>query len=245
MNLSDETLSAFLDNELTEAEMEAVRDQLLVDPALAERLAELASVDAQLQAHYGLIDKRPMPDSVTQMLEAGHSRASAPERENVIAFPWWRRLRGHTGKAVAAAVIAGVAMTQWLNLPSDRQNASPAVAEVLESQPSGEVYEVNGNTMLTPRLTFRNQAGEWCRQFRMDTENSASEQIACRTDGGAWQQVAREDAEPLPEADSYQTASGGKVLDQSLDQMMAESPLGPDEERTLLEQRWKQDANNQ
>lgn len=245
MNLTDETLSAFLDSELTEAEMETVRDQLAADPALADRLAELASVDAELQAHYGSIDDRPMPESVTRMLEADHSRSPGPERENVIAFPWWRRLRGHTGKAVAAAIIAGVAMTQWLTLPSDGQRASPAVAKVLESQPSGEVYEVNGNTMLTPRLTFRNQAGEWCRQFRMDTEKSASEQIACRTDGGAWQQVAREDAELLPEADSYQTATGGKVLDQSLDQMMAESPLGPDEERTLLEQRWRQGVNNQ
>ncbi len=245
MNLTDETLSAFLDNELTEAEMEAVRDQLAADPALADRLAELASVDAQLQAHYGSIDDRPMPESVTRMLEAGHSRASAPERENVVTFPWWRRLRGHTGKAVAAAVIAGVAMTQWLTLPSNGQTASPAVAEVLDSQPSGEVHEVNGNTMLTPRLTFRNRAGEWCRQFRMDTEKSASEQIACRTDGGAWQQVAREDAEPLPEDELYQTATGGKVLDQSLDRMMAEPPLGPDEERALLDQQWRQGADNQ
>ena len=46
MKMTDETLSAFLDNELTDAEMEAVRDQIEKDPTLADRLAEMASVDA-------------------------------------------------------------------------------------------------------------------------------------------------------------------------------------------------------
>lgn len=230
MNMTDETLSAFLDNELTEAEMEAVRDRLAVDPALADRLAELASVDAELQAHYRSIDDRPMPASVTRMLE--------PANDNVVTFPWWRRVREHSVKAVAAAVIAGVALTQWLTQPSNGDPAWPAVANILDNQPSGEVYQVGDHASLTPRLTFRSLAGEWCRQFRLETEGSASEQIACRNDAGTWEPVARAEAEPAPASDTYQTASGGSVLDQTLDRMMADSPIGPNTERALLQHEW-------
>ncbi|WP_297793444.1 hypothetical protein [uncultured Marinobacter sp.] len=238
MNITDETLSAFLDNELNGAEMEAVRDQLAEDPALADRLAELASVDAELQAHYGSIDDHPVPASVIRMLEVESPESAAPAEDNVVMFPWWRRVRGHTGKAIAAAVIAGVALTQWLTLPSDRGPAWPAVVDILNHQPSGEVYQLDSETTLTPRLTFRSLAGEWCRQFRLDMEASASEQIACRRDGGSWERVAQVEAEPAAAPGTYQTASGGSVLDQTLDQMMADVPIGPAAERALIQHEW-------
>lgn len=245
MNTTDETLSAFLDNELTEADMEAVRDQLAADPSLADRLAELATVDAELQAHYSLIDDRPLPESVTRMLEGVPSRNAAPGKENVVSFPWWRTtqwrrsMRGHAGKVAAAAMIAGVALMQWSDTPLDGDPAWPAVTQVLDSQPSGEIYQVSHQASLTPRLTFRNQAGEWCRQFRLESADAASEQIACRSKAGGWEQVARAELEPSSESGNYQTASGGNILDETLDRIMANSPIGPDKESALLEQLWR------
>lgn len=238
MNITDETLSAFLDNELNDAEMEVVRDQLAENPTLADRLAELASVDAELQAHYGSIDDRPVPASIIRMLEAEPPENAAPAQDHVVVFPWWRRVKGHTGKAIAAAVIAGVVMTQWLTQPSDGEPAWPAIVDILNHQPSGEVYQLDSETTLTPRLTFRSQAGEWCRQFRLDMEASASEQIACRGDGGTWERVAQVEAEPAAAPDTYQTASGGSALDQTLDRMMADAPIGPDAERALIQHEW-------
>lgn len=219
MKVTDETLSAFLDNELTEAEMESVRKQLTADPALAHRLAELALVDAKMQTHYSAID-----DHRTQ--------------GNVVTIPWWRRMRGHTGKAIAAAVIAGLVLTQWLALPSNDAPAWSDVVKALDSQPSGVVYQIGDLASVMPRLTFRSQADQWCRQYRLETTESASEQIACRSDGGTWEQIARVEARPLPGTDTYQTASGGSVLDETLDRMMAGSPIGPDAERALLQHQW-------
>jgi len=251
MNTTDETLSAFLDNELTEADMETVRDQLAADPSMADRLAELATVDAELQAHYSLIDDRPLPESVTRMLEGIPSRNAAPGKDNVVSFPWWRTMqwrrtmqwqgsmRGHVGKAAAAAVIAGVALMQWFDMPLNGDPAWPAVTQVLNSQPSGEIYQVSNQATLTPRLTFRNQAGEWCRQFRLESTDAASEQIACRSKAGGWEQVARAEVEPSSESGNYQTASGGNVLDETLDRIMANSPIGPEKESALLEQLWR------
>jgi|AntRauTorcE11898_2_1112593.scaffolds.fasta_scaffold02508_6 negative regulator of sigma E activity len=246
MNTTDETLSAFLDNELTDADMEAVRDQLAADPSLADRLAKLATVDAELQAHYSSIDDRPMPESVTRMLKEAPSRNAAPRKDNVVSFHWWRTMqwrgsmRGHAGKAAAAAVIAGVALMQWFDLPLNGDPAWPAVTQVLDSQPSGEDYQVNNQATLMPRLTFRNQAGEWCRQFRLESADAASEQIACRSKAGGWEQVARAEVEPSSESGNYQTASGGNVLDETLERIMANSPIGPEKESALLEQLWRE-----
>ncbi|MEP1705437.1 MAG: hypothetical protein ABJJ82_13865, partial [Marinobacter sp.] len=83
--------------------------------------------------------------------------------------------------------------------------------------------------------------GQWCRQFRLETQTSASEQIACRTGEGSWEQVATAEAEPSLAPDAYQTASGGSVLDEELDRMMATPPVGPNQERALLEQQWRSD----
>jgi hypothetical protein len=225
--------------------MDAVRNQLAADPSLADRLAELATVDAELQAHYSSIDDRPLPESVTRMLEGVPSRNAAPGKNNVVSFPLWRTvqwrgsMRGHAGKVAAAAMIAGVALMQWSDTPLNGDPAWPAVTHVLDSQPSGEIYQVSNQATLTPRLTFRNQAGEWCRQFYLESADAASEQIACRSEAGSWEQVARAELEPSSESGNYQTASGGNILDETLDRIMANSPIGPDKENALLEQLWR------
>lgn len=239
MNITDETLSAFLDHELPEAGMQAVRDQLAADPALADRLAELASVDAELQTHYGAIDDRPMPEAVTRLLADAPPAGAGGEPDNVIAFPWWRRVREHTGKAVAAAVIAGFALAQWLAVPGSGEEAGwPAVAQSLETRPSGEPHAIDDATTVTPRLTFRNQAGDWCRQYLVQRPDHASEQIACRTGAGDWEQVANVDVEAGAAPGSYQTASGGSVLDEAIDEMIDGPPIGPETEHSLIEQQW-------
>jgi anti-sigma factor RsiW len=239
MKITDETLSAFLDSELTPTEMDAVREQLATDPSLADRLAELAVVDSELQSHYGEIDDRPLPASINRMLAKDHEETTEQTDNNIVPFPWWRRLREHSGKAIAAAVVAGFAMTQWLTMPSGDNPAWPAVAGLLDSRASGETYSVSEDIKLTPRLTFRNHSGEWCRQFRLQSDSDASEQIACRTQSGAWEQrVQVETGQPVA-ADGYRTASGGSVLDDELNQMMSTPPLGLEKERTLLEQQWR------
>jgi len=238
MNMTDETLSAFLDSELSEAEMEAVREQLAVDPMLADRLAELASVDAELQAHYAGIDDQPMPESITRLLDQDASGGSGGEPDNVMTFPWWRRVRAHAGKAIAAAVIGGFALAQWLAVPDSGENAGwPAVAQALESRPSGEAYAIDDSTTVMPRLTFRSQAGDWCRQYYLQQGDNASEQIACRIEANQWKRVAEEDVEPIAASNAYQTATGGHVLDRPLDRMMNGAPLNRSDEQAILE-RW-------
>ncbi len=238
MKMTDETLSAFLDNELTQPQMEAVREALIADPTLSDRLAEFATVDDELQKHYSSIDARPMPQEILHLLDDQPSEDKANDRNNVIEFPWWRQVKAHSRKAIAAAVVAGVALFQWTNVSTDGEPGWPAVAAVLDSQASGEAYSLEANATLTPRLTFQNQSGQWCRQFRVDWETSSSEQIACRDNSGSWTQVASQAAEPVADSERYQAASGGSIMDDELDRMMAGPPVSPETEQQLLKQQW-------
>lgn len=250
MNLTDEVLSAFLDGELPEADMAIVRDRLAQDPALAERLAQLAAVDNILADHYAAIDQRPLPQGVTDLLESGENTAgptNAPpgQRDKVVAFPHWRRMRQglqrRAGTAVAAALVVGFGLAQlWPGSAPDPADDWQRVAQALDTTPSGQTRALEAGGQLTPRLTFTNQAGDYCRQFRLqgpETE-TASEHIACRSSGASWVEHARV-AVPAEAKDRYQTASGGSVLDEVLDRMMAGPLIEPAEERRLLAEDWR------
>lgn len=240
MNITDETLSAFLDAELPAPEMQAVRDSLRTDPALSDRLAELAVVDSQLFRHYSAIDDQPLPASVTDSLaqaESADSTVSSPDvssAHNVVAFPWWRRLR-HAGVAVAAVVVMAMGVAQLFDGTSDASWQD--VAQGLESAPSGKPVQLTDGRTLTPRLTFRNQQGDYCRQFRLQRSEHASESIACRS-GENWTLAAKIEVQPSAENKGYQAASGGSVLDDTLDRMMAGGAIGSAEERQLINSGW-------
>lgn len=234
----DEKLSAFLDGELLAEEMQQIRERLAVEPALAARLSELSMVDQVLQAHYAEIDNRPLPAAITEMLGVLENE---PERSpsNVIRFPLRERLRAHAGKAVAAALVGGFALAQWLSLPTVEPDASwQEMAQALESTPSGTNYDLASGDQLTPRLTFVNHDGEYCRQFRVRGDTGRSENIACRTGAQEWDLAVRLELTGTVAEDRYQTASGGSALDDSLDKMIAGPLLAPEDERRLIELQW-------
>lgn len=248
MNITDEVLSAFLDGELPEPEMQAIRQRLRDDPALGDRLAELAAVDERVSAHYSAIDEKPLPETVTAMLERAR-----PSSTRVVSFPWWRRMKSrlhqHTGMAVAAALVAGFGVAQLMTGgPAGVDTQWQSVAQGLETTPSGESRLLATGEQLTPRITFVNQQGEYCRQFRLQGEERASENIACResSDGSPdsfadttpWTLAATVQLDVVAQPGSYQTASGGSVLDSALNNMMAEDILEPEAEKQLIDGQW-------
>ncbi len=240
MNINDETLSAFLDGELTPAEMEQVRTRLAEDPALADRLAELSAVDRLVNERAHAIDERPLPSGIQQMLVEDEAKPTSAE---VIAFPLWRRARqalnAQTGMAAAVALALGFGLAQVTeNFGNPQADAFQPIAQRLETLPSGTSDALPDGREITPRLTFVNRDGQHCRQYRVTGAGERSENIACRTRQADWEQLAsirQRAAEP----GSYQTASGGSLLDSALDQMMADGIIEPEQEKQLIERDWK------
>jgi hypothetical protein len=244
MNITDETLSAFLDAELSEQEMQAVRELLQVDPEVTDRLAQLAIVDQQLVRHFSAVDAEPLPQAVTDLLaQAEHDEASdssaAVKAGSVLPFRQpaqiKSRSRRYSGMAIAAALVMALGLSQLLGNNSDAQ--WQRVAGALESFPSGAALELEDGRLLTPRLTFENQQGDYCRQYHLQGAEQASENIACRA-GGDWTLTASMEVVQTVSAAEYQTASGGYILDGELDQMMSDQALSSDQERLLIASGW-------
>ena len=68
MTISDEMLSAFLDAELSDEDMEYVRTAIASDLALSDRLASLAQVDMMVKAAADAATQKPLPTCVVTLL---------------------------------------------------------------------------------------------------------------------------------------------------------------------------------
>ncbi|MBT8100615.1 MAG: hypothetical protein KJO82_12740, partial [Gammaproteobacteria bacterium] len=103
----DEQLSAYIDGELTDAEVATLVTRLANEPALVKRLEAMRSGDQAVRAVYESLERVPLPDGVTQLLDIKDGESGD---DNVVTF----RRRGmprlaNFGYAIAASValVAG------------------------------------------------------------------------------------------------------------------------------------------
>ena len=232
MKISDEQLSAFLDQELSAQEMTQIREALSVDLALADRLAEFAVTDELVRAHASTIDSIPIPDSITRLLETN----------KVVELSWWRRT--HQQITEHAALAASVALLMGLGfgylIPAGSGSADPDwlhLTSHLETTPSGISLAVNADTQLVSRFSFLDQQNTYCRQFLLQSASAVTENVACRVDGD-WELIATAKTSRVFNQTEYSLASGAALLDSTLDAMMSGQALSLDEEALLIEQRW-------
>ncbi|MCE3253304.1 MAG: hypothetical protein K0Q67_2324 [Cellvibrio sp.] len=235
MTISDEQLSAFLDAELPANEMEHIRQQLIGDETLANRLAELAMVDEQIAQHYSRIDTQPMPTTITRLL------AQDPPA-TVITFPRWKKfqrgLEQHAAIAACTALVLGFGFAQLVPVNNDSERSEwNAIAQALDSTVSGMENILADNKRIKPRLTFINQEGNYCRQFTvLDTATSA-ENIACHING-EWQLSMTVYNREVTRAGDYQTATAGSLLDSALDTMMQGEAFDAQAEAEIISRDW-------
>ena len=140
MKISDQQLSAFIDNELSASEAEAVRSAIAEDETLCDRLAALSMVDHYVKQAAEEATRQPMPDRITALFEEPAEQPSS----KVVAFPAGaRRHRVFSGLALAASV-ALIALVGVKIAPVGESNANDqwaAVSDVLDTQLSGGVYQ--------------------------------------------------------------------------------------------------------
>jgi len=240
--ISDEQLSAFLDAELPDAEMEMIREQLIEDEDLANRMADLAMVDQVVAMSYATIDAHPIPAAITQLLaeDVPNSQTQTETKSaTIIAFPFLKkiqqRLQEHAAIAASVALVIGFGISQSLhtNSPDNWQ----AVAAILDSTPSGVEQVASNGVNVKPRLSFTDKDGNYCRQFVQSDSKSTSENIACRK-ANQWQLAASVYMDKAQQAGSYQTASGGSLLDATLEQMASGDFFDAHAEAAAIEQHW-------
>ena len=244
MTISDETLNAFIDGELSTIEMNIVRDAIAKDELVAERIDTLASLNSQMHASVSSIDALPLSkglDDVRKKLEAAVSAEhSSGHSGKVISFPWWRKVQAAVTMPTAIAASIAAVFGFFLNVDGGaRSSALPdwiAINDALSQQRSGDVITTKSGASFEARLTFLNHEGEYCRQFYVKPMNSpALQSIACRV-GDDWNLRA---AIPAGDQASYQTASSGRALNDILDGMIRGDLVSSEQEKTVIDRRWK------
>lgn len=232
MRISDETLSAFLDNELTASEMEKVKDAMLEMPELAERLAELTMADEQVKAHASEIDKHPLPKRTLALLN---------DSEDTSNSNWWRRTGTRMSKvaaeqmAVAASifVLLGGVAGYWLATPDTTEDSWQLVQQQLSSAPSGSSFELADGQVFTSQFSFSDANGDLCRVYQLQG-SQRSENIACWQADTGWQNQLTVYASSTTEGE-YSLASGSALMQQQVTAMQAGSVYSLEQEQAALE----------
>jgi anti-sigma factor RsiW len=208
--IDDETLIAYVDGELDEAETRRIEAAIARDPEAAVTVRALREGAAALHAAFAAPMREAVPERLRDTVNREFSarRGARPPLRTV----WYR---GPTAVAMAAsiAVLAvglGAAFviferqveTRLARLEAaraaDHELIQAAIATALEKHLSGvpvtwQNPASGSRGQVEPIRTFKNAGGQWCREYMLELElklggsgHESRRAIACREDGGQW-----------------------------------------------------------
>jgi hypothetical protein len=245
MTFSDETLMAYVDDELDGATRAALQEAMAGDPRLAQRVARHRKLRARLSAAFDPVLEEPLPE---RLLAAARGTSAGSRPDNVIALararPAAPRWSWPQWGAIAASLIAGVLLSPLLL----RQPAGGALVARDGQLVAGGVLEHALSEQLassqTPEapvrigVSFRAKGGDYCRTFVL-RDNGALAGLACR-DHGAWRlQVLAAAQSPAGAPGAYRPAAAlpAPVM-RAVDELIAGEPLDANAEAAARSRRW-------
>lgn len=207
-----ERLSSYLDGELDGDGVAEIENLLAQDASLRQELDRLRELRGLVTGAFGQLLQEPVPlelagkvrrclsenddgtDGTTQSTVSGESRAknwttalAAASIAGVLAFSGGYLLSNSVHKSRLADLRE--------QLDADRQVFATIINQTLEKHLSGEVVEwenekSGSSGSVRPVRTFRNNNGEWCREYKeqlvLGDERWSRSAIACRIGEGQW-----------------------------------------------------------
>ncbi len=244
MSFTDQQLSAYLDGELPEDEVQALEAALKTDAGLREALARLQNVDDVLTEALSDIADEAVPEHILAMVKASElDPVSDVSSRNVVWMAAWKKgaSRLTVGAGLAASMIFGwiiggqvlaplPAVTDGVVMAGLVDEAS-ALHQVLETVPSGTTRDG-----FTPALSFAAETGV-CREVAAPSQRA----LACR-EAGRWTVLVVTADASLTATSGYQTASAQTsiIFDVMADQLMTEPPLTREAEALRLQNGWQE-----
>ncbi|WP_371193472.1 anti-sigma factor [Glaciecola sp. SC05] len=220
--------SAFLDNELSEIERKQFEKRLSTDEKFAIEFANFSQNDQAVRQAFSIIDDKPVPNSILEML--GEPEQNAVEHNtNVVELKSWRR---SIWLPVAASFLV-IALALPMLLMMNQQSAL-TLADVLDSRASGQTIEIDESTNVELVMSFSDTQGHFCREYVFSQSTNSEQRISCKV-GDAWQtQISS--ALSLNSQNNYQPASGDETqrVEMWLDKNMSGIPMSIQTERKNL-----------
>jgi hypothetical protein len=266
MNPNDDTLLAYLDGELDDAMCAAVEAACAAQPALAQRLDQLALSDERVRRSYQAVLEEPVPPSlIAAILNAPdpRERSASPRPRRRLATErrtnWLTRVwMGWGGQG--SMVLASVALLALGTLFALTLRTSPepgwalkageplqdrSLLVALETVPSGREVEAAGRQFQV-LASFEDTRGGFCREFNAsDNSTDATDHlgVACRSGPGQWELVvlASENRPADPLHGGYRTASERQfeVVDSWRLAHTRGQPMASEQERSLIDRGWR------
>jgi hypothetical protein len=248
--LSDETLYAYVDNELDAAASAQVEAAMAADPVLARRVEEQRAVRALLGVAYDPVLSEPVP----ARLHAAARKAKAPAQTGkVFDLASVRESRGkndtpgawtwqHWG-GMAACLVIGVfaGRSAWLGGADEigAQNGHLVARGPLAKALSTQLASAQAaDAPVKIGLSYLSRDNAYCRSFTLPREGTGG--IAC-LEGGLWTMrvVARDTSAAAGGNLRMASSPMPSAVLKTVDEQISGSPLDADDERAAMQQGWR------
>jgi hypothetical protein len=205
-SFTDAQLSAFLEGTLEDEKLlNAIEAAINADPALAERIEELASgndpATLAVRDAFAPVLAAPVPEHLTQIvaasgsarvvdLAAARSAGTLPKPANDTVSGWrWPQFSAMAASLALGVLIGGPLLTGGDSAPAGESLvlANADVDAMLNAAPSGRTVDLASLGKGEVVLTFRNVDGALCRQFTIEASGGTSDALACAGAGDNWQ----------------------------------------------------------
>ncbi len=252
MNISDETLMAYVDGELDAAACAALEAALATDPALSARLARQQALIGQVRAAFdGVLDEPLPPHLLATARTAGNAAAAqrpqpADDRKRsggggvssqYGSWPRWGALAASLIVGVLAGYIVPRQSPDGLVTENGRLIARGALANALSEQLASTPPDETAP--LRVGLSFRGRSGDYCRTFTIigGGEQPPHAGLACR-EGPDWRVRILAPAEPTVDTDyRMATSTLPEAVLRAVNDIAA-SPLDAATERAARDNGW-------
>ena len=255
--LTDETLVAYVDGELSAEEAAKVEQALQTDQRVREAVQVFRVTADWSRRAYDEVLHEPVPDRLISAA-SGEGEIATPPAPVQATAP----RRRMAGLAMAASIALAVGIGGGFGLfqltgSGDAGASGPlmvgtvdgsgALHLALESATSGTLIAADNGGNVMPLTTFQGRDGRHCREFQAVTAGpaglSAAFGIACRQPGGSWhvEAVGAPPAIGSAGPDRYQQAAGTNddPMQVLIDAMSETGTISLEEEAALLAGGWR------
>lgn len=238
MDISDQDLQAYIDDELAPEARARIEAAIVTDPALARRVERERALRARLHAAFDPILDEPVPAHLRAMLAA----TPVPnDRDNVTTLPA-RRVRptwAVPAYALAASLLV-VAATLWLRpgaapvrMQRDGMVASGRLAYALDHALASVV---DSASPIAVGISFRAHDGHICRSF---AQSHTVTGLACRR-GDRWVVEVLAGNGETSQGDLRQAASGlSPDVQAAIDARLQGEPFDAAQEQAARDHGWR------
>jgi hypothetical protein len=221
VELNDELLSAYLDNELDPEQRDNVQRSLATDAGAKQRLERMRAADTRLGKALPL----PGADHFHEAMSARILRNGSAVRSAS-----WQRIAPWAAAAAVAGMVFGYLGGTTRAQP---MQLAASVSKALQTMPSGAISPDGAVKVI---LSFQTPGNGTCRVFET-TGQSGGEGLACH--GAAGWQLKAWDA-TTPSGEGFRTAGASSLIDSAMDELQGSAALSEAEEAEAMRRNWRQ-----